>query len=165
VRRGERRAASGMSNLDASPPALTPDPTPRACVEVAAGLIFRDGRLLITQRRPGDHLGGLWEFPGGKRQPDETFAECLRRELREELGIAVAVGELLQSIIHDYPDRRVHLKFFVCRLTSDQQPQTLGCAALRWVCPRDLAAYDFPPADARLLQSLLNRPEFHQSPA
>src|SRR5690242_19962457 len=83
-------------------------------VEVAAGLVFRNGLLLITQRRPDDHLGGLWEFPGGKREPEETYEECLRRELREELDIEVAVQELVESISHDYPDKSVHLKFFRC---------------------------------------------------
>lgn len=137
-------------------------PSPRS-VEVSAGLIFRNGKVLITQRRAGDHLGGLWEFPGGKRRPDETFAECLVRELREELGIAVTVGELLESITHEYPERTVHLKFFVCQLAADQQPRALGCAALRWAGPRELTAHDFPPADARLLRNLLTRPELWQN--
>src|SRR5512134_3411193 len=61
-------------------------------VEVSAGLIFRAGKLLITQRHADSHLGGLWEFPGGKREPGETFEECLTRELQEELGIQVEVG-------------------------------------------------------------------------
>ncbi len=76
-------------------PSLQPSTTPALqVVDVAAGLIFRDGKLLITQRRTDAHLGGLWEFPGGKREPNETFEECLVRELREELGIEVVVGEL-----------------------------------------------------------------------
>src|SRR5216117_3701039 len=72
----------------------------RSAIEVAAGVVFRDGRVLITQRRPDDHLGGLWEFPGGKRESGETFEECLQRELREELGIEVEVGEWLGSVTH-----------------------------------------------------------------
>jgi mutator protein MutT len=62
-------------------------------VEVSAGLVFRNGKLLITQRYPNAHLGGLWEFPGGKRECDESFEACLARELREELGIEAAVGD------------------------------------------------------------------------
>src|ERR1041385_284352 len=83
-------------------------------VEVAAGLVFRNGKLLITQRHPEAHLGGLWEFPGGKREPDESFENCLARELREELGIEVEIGELVESVTHAYPEKTVRLKFFRC---------------------------------------------------
>ncbi len=83
-------------------------------IEVAAGLVFRGGKLLLTQRHPEAHLGGLWEFPGGKREPGETFEQCLARELEEELGIEVTVGELIESITHVYPERTVHLRFFRC---------------------------------------------------
>ncbi len=81
-------------------------PSPLPChhlIEVAAGLVLRNGRLLITQRRAQDHLGGLWEFPGGKREPNETFEECVRRELKEELGVEVEVRELFDSLTYDYP--------------------------------------------------------------
>ncbi len=130
-------------------------------VEVAAGLIFRRGKLLITQRHPGAHLGGLWEFPGGKRQPRETFRHCVARELREELGIEVAVDRLLQSITHAYPDKTVHLKFYFCRLERGE-PQPLGCAALAWVGKDELANYQFPAADTRLLAKLRRTPRFWQ---
>ena len=122
-------------------------------VEVSAGLIFRSGQLLITQRHADAHLGGLWEFPGGKREPDETFEQCLVRELQEELGVTVAVGELLESLTHAYPEKTVHLKFFVCRLLAGE-PQPLGCAALKWVDRAGLAAHEFPAADAKLLARL-----------
>src|SRR2546425_7387498 len=88
---------------------------PRPSVEVAAGLVFRDGKLLITQRHTDAHLGGLWEFPGGKREAGESFEECLVRELREELGIEVEVGNLIENINHEYPDKAVHLRFFRCQ--------------------------------------------------
>jgi mutator protein MutT len=130
-----------------SPHAARP---PHPVVEVAAGLLFRAGRLLITQRHADAHLGGLWEFPGGKREPGETFPECLRRELREELGCEVTVGERLETIRHDYPDKSVLLKFFACRL-EEGEPQPLGCAALRWVTREELGQFPFPAADARLL--------------
>jgi 8-oxo-dGTP diphosphatase len=119
-------------------------------VEVSAGLIFRSGQLLITQRLAGDHLGGLWEFPGGKREPGETFEECLARELREELGVEVRVGELFESVTHAYADKRVHLRFFLCQLSAGE-PQPLDCAALKWVRAEELAAHAFPAADAQLL--------------
>ncbi len=85
-------------------------------IEVAAALIFRGGKLLITQRHAGVHLGGLWEFPGGKREPGETFEQCLAREIREELGVEIVVGGLFEEITHRYPEKSVHLKFFKCTL-------------------------------------------------
>src|SRR5215471_4124069 len=124
-------------------------------IDVAAALVFRGGKLLITQRYAEAHLGGLWEFPGGKREPEESFEECLSRELREELGIEVAVGELVESITHSYPDKTVHLKFFRCRWLQNE-PKLLGCPAFKWVTSEELGAYDFPAADALLLQRLRN---------
>jgi len=125
-------------------------------IEVSAALIFHRGQLLITQRRREDHLGGLWEFPGGKREPGETFEQCLVREIREELGVEIAVGELFEEIAHDYPEKSVHLKFFTCRLLSGE-PQPLDCAAVKWVAKTELAGFEFPAADARLLQKLKSR--------
>jgi len=122
-------------------------------IEVAAGLVFRDGGLLITQRPAGGHLAGLWEFPGGKREEHETFKECLRRELREELGIEVAVGELVDSITHAYPEKTVDLRFFRCGWLA-HEPRALGCAAFAWVSAGELGEYPFPAADARLLAKL-----------
>jgi mutator protein MutT len=122
-------------------------------IEVSAGLVFRDGRLLITQRPAGGHLAGLWEFPGGKREPGESYEECLRRELREELAIEVDIHELVESIDHVYPEKSVHLRFFRCAWKA-QEPQALGCAAFKWVTTAELAAYAFPPADEKLLARL-----------
>jgi mutator protein MutT len=126
---------------------------PHNSIEVAAGLVFRAGQLLITQRPHGGHLGGLWEFPGGKREPSETFEACLRRELMEELGIEVEVRELIETITHAYPEKTVHLKFFRCAWQK-HEPQALGCPAFHWVRREDLAGYEFPAADARLLDHL-----------
>lgn len=121
-------------------------------------MVFRAGKLLITQRRPQDHLGGLWEFPGGKREPGETFEQCLRRELQEELGIDVGVGKLVETITHRYPEKTVHLRFFRCTLLR-HEPRAIGCHALAWVGPEQLAQYEFPAADGRLLQMLRERVE------
>jgi len=124
-----------------------------AAVEVSAALIFRSGKLLITRRRAEAHLGGLWEFPGGKREPGETFAQCLVREIREELGVAIAVGGRFESVTHPYPEKTVYLEFFICRLLEGE-PEPLGCAALHWVAQTELADFAFPAADARLLEKL-----------
>lgn len=126
-------------------------------VEVAAGLVFRNGELLITQRPAGGHLAGLWEFPGGKREEGESFEDCLRRELLEELGIEVEIREVVDSLTHDYPEKRVHLVFFNC-VWKANEPQAIGCAAFQWVRREELSGYEFPPADARLL-SVLGRTE------
>ena len=126
-------------------------------IDVAAGLVFRNGRLLITQRSPGGHLAGLWEFPGGKREPGESWPACLKRELAEELGIEVEVGELLESIVHAYPEKTVHLSFFHCRWQR-HEPQPLDCAALAWITPGQIDDYPFPAADARLLTRLRATP-------
>jgi mutator protein MutT len=128
-------------------------PGSASTIDVAAALVFHEGRLLITQRYAGAHLGGLWEFPGGKRELDETFEACLQRELREELGIEVTVGELVESLIHAYPEKTVHLRFYRCRWTANE-PQPLGCPAFEWVTAGELKNYAFPAADARLLEKL-----------
>ncbi len=127
-------------------------------IEVAAGLIFRNGQLLITQRRQGDHLEGFWEFPGGKREADETFEACLRRELREELGTDAEPHELLDSITHAYPEKTVHLRFYRCTWIAGE-PQPLACGALAWVRAGQLNDYRFPDADAKLLCLLQARPD------
>ena len=126
---------------------------PRQVIDVSAALIFHKGQLLITQRRADSHLGGLWEFPGGKREPDETFEQCLAREIREELGMEIAVGTLLEEVTHAYETKTVHLKFFLCEWTGGD-PKALGCAAFQWIRKSELANYPFPAADTRLLEKL-----------
>jgi mutator protein MutT len=130
----------------------------RQSVEVSAALIFQNGKLLITQRRADSHLGGFWEFPGGKREANETFEQCLIREIREELGIDISVEKLFDEITHHYPEKSVHLKFFICQVLLGE-PQPLGCAACRWIGKNQLDDFEFPPADARLLARLKAMPE------
>lgn len=122
-------------------------------IEVAAGLVFREGKLLIAQRKPDAHLASLWEFPGGKREPGETFEQCLHRELREELEIEVQAGDLVESLTHHYPDRTVHLKFFLCRWLRNE-PKPIHCSDLAWITLDQIRQYEFPAADARLLEKL-----------
>ena len=93
--------------------------TGAAPIQVAAALIVHEGRYLITQRRADVHLGGLWEFPGGKRESGESLEDCLRRELREELGIEISLPVLFRVIRHDYPEKSVELHFFKCAIASD----------------------------------------------
>lgn len=128
-------------------------------IDVAAGLVFRDGKLLITQRPAGGHLGGLWEFPGGKLEPGESFEQALHRELREELGIEVTIVRLLESIEHTYPEKTVRLQFHQCAWRQ-HEPQPLGCPALAWVKREELRSYTFPAADARLIGRLTASDDF-----
>jgi 8-oxo-dGTP diphosphatase len=126
-------------------------------IEVSAGLI-RDGagRYLITQRRRGSHLAGLWEFPGGKVEVGETAAACLRRELTEELSATFTVGALVETVRWEYPERTVVLHFFECRPEAGEiTPREEQ--AMEWVEPAHLADYDFPPADRELIQRLSGR--------
>ena len=130
-------------------------PETQNTIEVSAGLLFRAGQLLITQRLAGTHLAGFWEFPGGKREPRESFEDCLRRELHEELGVAVRVHEEIERITHSYPEKTVHLRFFRCTLAAPSaEPRAIGCQAVAWVTPETLGNYAFPAADARLLEML-----------
>ena len=122
-------------------------------IEVSAALIFRRGKLLITQRHAAAHLGGLWEFPGGKCEPGETFEQCLAREIREELGVEISVGDLFEEISHRYPEKSVRLKFFICKLLAGAPPP-LDCADVKWVTKAELAGFEFPAADLQLLAKL-----------
>jgi len=137
--------------------------TQKPPLEVAAALIRHedDGRFLITQRHLDDFMGGLWEFPGGKRRKAESLKGCLKREIKEEVGVTVEVGAKHKSLTYHYPDRVIALSFYWARIERGK-PKTLGCRALKWVHPRNLLDYSFPPADAELILNL-SRPEklFH----
>jgi len=122
-------------------------------IEVAAGLVFCEGKLLIAQRPTGGHLAGLWEFPGGKREMGETLPECLQRELFEEVGIVVNVREQVMMTTHAYPKKTIQLYFFLCHLISGK-PQGIEGQALAWVDTDTLNCYNFPEADAKMLEKL-----------
>ncbi len=122
-------------------------------VEVTAGLIVRDGKILIAQRLSNAPLGGLWEFPGGKREPGESFEACLMREVMEELGLTIAVDEQVASAEHYDAGRQVQLRFYRCTVLAGE-PSPLGCEAFCWVTPAEIAAYSFPPADLPLVHQI-----------
>ncbi len=122
-------------------------------VEVAAGLIIRDGQILIARRSTSAHLGGFWEFPGGKRKPGESFEACLAREVMEELGVTIAVHEQVASAEHRDDERCVHLRFYRCTLLTGE-PRPIGCDVCRWVTPSEIDAYPFPPADESLVRQI-----------
>lgn len=122
--------------------------TPPAII-VTAAVIERADRFLLTRRLEGTHLAGAWEFPGGKCEPGEPLAECLRRELLEELGVEATVGEEILVARHVYAERAVELHFFACRLHGDPQPR-LG-QQMRWVPRAELPTVDLPEADRELI--------------
>ena len=124
-------------------------------IVVTAAVIKRAGAYLVTRRPGGVHLEGYWEFPGGKCEPGEDHETCLRREIEEELGVDVRVGRQLFEVAHEYPERAVELHFFDCELLGEPVAR-LG-QEMRWVAPGNLAALEFPPADAELIR-LLARP-------
>jgi len=123
-------------------------------IVVAAAVVVRDDDVLVTRRLEGTHLAGFWEFPGGKCEAGESHVECLAREMREELGVGVRVGERLLSTRHDYGVKVVELHFFAC--SFDEEPQPLLGQEIRWMPRRDLGTLEFPAADAELI-GLLSR--------
>ena len=122
-------------------------------IEVVAAVIRRDGRILITQRLDDVHLARLWEFPGGKVEAGESLEAALQREIQEELGIGIVVVDEFHTVEHDYPGKSVRLHFFNC-VIEQGEPVSLGVADLRWVLPAELSQFEFPPADAELIEQL-----------
>lgn len=152
---GVRRAKQKKAISPSRSLPLTPHPArPSTVIQVAAGLILREGHYLIARRKAGTHLGGLWEFPGGKRESGESLEDCLRRELREELGIDVTAPVRFRVIRHEYAEKTVEMHFFQCTI-SGGKVQALDCEEFRWVSPNELPDYEFPPADRPLLEALM----------
>lgn len=121
-------------------------------IVVAAAIVERDGRLLVTKRQKGVHLEDYWEFPGGKCDAGESIADCLMRELREELAVDVKVDDEVLATKHAYEDRIVELHFVNCRLLGDPRP--LIAQEMRWVPRAQLSILQFPPADEELIRLL-----------
>jgi 8-oxo-dGTP diphosphatase len=126
-------------------------------IVVAAAVIERGGAFLVTRRQKGVHLEGCWEFPGGKCEPGEPHAVCLARELREELAVDAIVGSEWLRTTHDYPERSVELHFLRAELRGNPVPQQ--GQEMRWVPRGELAALEFPPADAELIRLLAREGE------
>jgi 8-oxo-dGTP diphosphatase len=134
---------------------VTPGP---ALVLVSAGVLIERGRVLLSQRKVGTHLAGAWEFPGGKVEPGEDPRAALARELKEEVGIDVNVGDILEATFHVYRDaqgdaaKAVLLLFYrVTRAEGSHEPTAIDVAAVSWAGLADLDASRFPAADVDVL--------------
>jgi len=123
--------------------------------EVAVGIVRKNGRVLIARRRPDQMLGGLWEFPGGKRERGETLAAAARREIREETGVRTTVGKKLCIVRHAYSHFRIRLHAFECRYEGGLV-RARNKAEIRWAPIRRLRDYPFPAANKRILDVLLS---------
>ena len=122
---------------------------------IGVGVVLNDAaEVLIDQRLNEGLLGGLWEFPGGKQEPGETIQTCISRELNEELGIAVTLGDELITVDHAYSHKKLRFVVHLCTWLSGD-PQPLASQQVRWVRPESLKEYPFPAANARIIEALL----------
>ncbi|MGD1704739.1 8-oxo-dGTP diphosphatase MutT [Dapis sp. BLCC M229] len=111
------------------------------------------GKILIDKRKTGGAFGGLWEFPGGKKEAGETIEDCIKREVLEELGIEVAVEEHLIRIEHNYSEIRVTLHVYHCRYLRGI-PKTIECDEFRWVTLDEIDRFTFPEANEQIITAL-----------
>ena len=131
--------------------------TPRAVPfqVIGVGVVLNNaGEVLIDQRLNEGLLGGLWEFPGGKQEPDEAIEDTISRELREELAIEVSVAEELITVEHAYSHKKLRFVVHLCQWRTGE-PQPLASQQVRWVRPESLADYPFPAANAKIIAALL----------
>lgn len=121
--------------------------------EVTAAVIRNGKKILITQRPEKGLLGGLWEFPGGKKEPGESLEECLKREIREELNVEIRVGDHFMQVRHAYTHFRITLHCFFCRKLKGRI-LPLGVKDFRWIYPEELERFPFPRADQKVIEFL-----------
>ena len=129
---------------------------PRVFPVIPCGVaLIKKGRFfLIAQRLEKDSFGSLWEFPGGKKNPDETFEECVAREVMEEVGIRVVVQEKFMEMRRKYHERIIWLNFYLCTLLSGE-PKPVECQKVAWTDLHRLGDYKFPPANERVIRKLI----------
>lgn len=125
--------------------------------DVSAGIIICEGKILIACRR--HHLqDGLWEFPGGKVEPEETITQCLQREIKEELGLEISIGEFFMDSIYNYDSGSIHLYAYFAHTDNPQIPHHLVHRQILWVTPAELDNYEFSPADIPIKNALKTFP-------
>ena len=122
--------------------------------EIGIGLVFnKNGEWLIDQRLESSSMGGMWEFPGGKKKPGESIEKTIERELKEELGIGVKVGEKLLSFEHSYSHKKLYFTVHICEWISGE-PKPLASQKLLWVSPNKLFNFPFPAANTKIISEL-----------
>ena len=121
--------------------------------EVVAALIWKNNKFMICQRSAHKARGLLWEFVGGKVEPDETKEQTLIRECREELAVTLSVGDIFMDVVHEYPDLTVHLTLFNATI-ADGIPQKLEHNDINWIMPSEIPNYEFCPADEEILNKI-----------
>lgn len=122
--------------------------------EVVAALIWDNNKFMICQRPSHKARALLWEFVGGKVEPNETKEQALIRECREELAVTVAVGDAFAEVIHEYPDLTIRLTLFHC-VIAEGTPRLLEHKDLKWIRPAEIPLYAFCPADEAILEKLI----------
>ncbi len=132
-------------------------------VAVTAGIMIRNNRVLVVQRKPFSRRGLLWEFPGGKVERGEDPRQCLKREFQEELGIEVEVGERFEIVYHQYRDMNVLLLSYLCRLVRGE-PQALESNRIEWISEDELRDLPMTEADIPLRNALCNDSRLFRSP-
>ncbi len=125
-------------------------------LQVAAGLILRKNKILIAKRPSGTPLEGLWEFPGGKQEKDESLKNCLIRELKEELGVTVKIEKHFLTVDHEYEARVISLHFFFC-VCFDGEPKACEEQDIKWITINDFDRYHFLPPDLKVIAALRDR--------
>ena len=123
-------------------------------IPCGVALVRRGQEFLIAQRKKDDTFGLFWEFPGGKKNPDETFEECIAREIMEETGIGILVGEKFMEIKKRYHKKTIWLNFYLCSYVAGEA-KPLDCEKVLWVPLKELENYKFPPANERVIQKLM----------
>lgn len=143
-------------NLQSQIP-MTETKAPLPHKQIGVAVIYGHGeRILIDRRKQEGLLGGLWEFPGGKIEPNETFEDCVKREIKEELGIDIEVNDRLITVNHAYSHFKVTLNVFNCTHLSGE-PQTIECDEVKWVTLDEIDSYPFPKANGQIIDAIKER--------
>ncbi|BAQ60039.1 mutator mutT protein [Geminocystis sp. NIES-3708] len=124
--------------------------------KIGIAVIINDKQeILIDKRLPTGLMANLWEFPGGKIEKGETPQDCIKREIKEELGVDIIINHHLLDITHRYSEFIVTLSVYICEIITGK-PKTLECAEIRWVTVSQLDDFEFPSANQEIILALRN---------